>query len=275
PYVGLEKNIPADKFIDLLKKLGLKVLRIDEVSVETRKYGWLEFNRAEVEGDIKDLASILSSTFSAAAFEWGEHTILGEISAKLWHEGVKICFPEGDEELVVVMIHDSFLDVRIPTERVKGISGKVYIAGRSYTLPLSLSDLIVIVNMDSRSIKKLEKLIEVYGKEKVLAKETIEYLELIKKRKERVERMEIDYNSGYVISMDSEGRIKTLPLIDFLIGLIESEETERVLNIIKSAPGEKRDEIIKQLEEEMEIARALGKEKTFKLLMETLSKIKE
>ena len=272
PYIGLEKRIPSEKFIEVLKQLGLKVLKVDEITINTRRKGWIEFNRAEVEGDVKDVAVLLSSSLSAVAFEWGEHTVLGEVSAKLWHEGIRVCFPEGDEELVVAVIHDSFLDVRIPTERVKGIEGRVYLAGRSYTLPLSLRDLMIIINVHRNSIKKIEKLIEVYGKERVLTKETIEYLESIKKRKEK-ERIEIDYNSGYVISMDSEGKIKTIPLMSFILNILEMEDLERAISIIRSAPEDRRKEILGQLKEEMEIARALGRKRLLELIAKLIDKV--
>ena len=256
-YIGIEKEgLNLDDVKKILEDSGLKINNIDEVEIKT-KNNWKTFIRFEVLGFIEGYGPELSKKFNRAVFEWGEHTILGEVSAKLWHESVKIYYPDGDSEVIEVRIHDGFLDLILPTENIRGIKGSVVIGGLRIELPINGEQLFQISRLGDKAIRKLEKVVEIYGKERVLSESAIILLELAKRSEEK-EEIDIDYETGFVIKRKGK-KIITVPLWRYILNLIDDERFDEAKEILEKAPQETRNEIVEELQNELEISKVTGK----------------
>ena len=274
-YLGLEKGkVTTEELTEELKTLGLVILKIDEISLRTSFKGWVNFIRVEVIGFIEGVGKLLAMKHNALAFEWGDHTILGEISAKLWYEGAKIFYPSGKYENIPVVTFDGFLNIRIPSENIKGINGTIVIGQKKFKLPLTLDDLFLLLKFKKEAIRAIERAIEAYGKKKILSEEAIEFLESLKKKEKRM-KMEIDYEAGYIVFMNGEGKISTVPLFDYLLGLIINDKLDNAVNIIKKAPKNIKNSLFNELKNEIEYLKVLKREKDAKKIINFLEKIKE
>ncbi|RLE65628.1 MAG: hypothetical protein DRJ47_04655 [Thermoprotei archaeon] len=259
-YIGIEKedSVWREEVRKLLDKLGLRLGKVDEIEIKTKR-GWKTFIRIEIYGFVEGLANILSKQLKTTVFEWGEHTILGEVSAKLWYEAVRICYPDGDVETLPVLLCDGFLDAKIPSENVRGLKGVVYIGGLRIPLPIDEDNLRKILALKGDYYNKLERLIEAYGMEKILSSGAIRMLEEAKKgAKEQEERMEIDYEAGFVLKL-VEGKITTIPLLEYIVQLILDGKEEHAVNVVNEAPKNIEKELLKELRNEAEYRNVLGR----------------
>ncbi len=271
--LGIEKGkIDKETFKKDLEQLGFKVLKIFEIRVKTKR-GWIDFTVADVIEPTEGYASYLSTKYSATALEGGEHLIFGEVSAKLWNEAVKISYPDGSEETITILIHDNFLNAKIPTENIEGIKGEVLFNGFRVELPIKLTDLLIIVRIGKKALEKIDKLVQAYGREKILSREVIEYLEKLTKVREEVKES-IDYETGFVIIAKGT-KISTIPIPNYIVNIIKEGNLQKALKIYREAPNEIKQEIEKAVTEELEICKAIGRENEAKLLSEFLNKIKE
>ena len=163
PWIGVEaEKVEKKKFEETILRYGLTVFGEIEVEIKTSR-GWLKFTVLEVGGFVEGLARDLSKLFEVATVEAGPHLILGEPSAKIWDEAVKVVFPDGEEEVIPVFTNDGFLDVRIPNERIKGVRGSIVVSGKKYELPLTPESLVEIYTKGEELFKKVEKAASVYG----------------------------------------------------------------------------------------------------------------
>ncbi len=253
PWLGVKDTVDEDEFRKFVEeKLHLRILKSRKVKIKTRR-GWLSFIVVDVLGFAEGYAYYIVERFGVASLEGGEHLILGEPSAKLWDEAVKIVFPDNTEEIVPVYTFDGFLDIRLPTDNVEGLEGYITVAGATYTLPLSFDDLIEIYQRGK--IEKVEKAVSIYGMEKVLARDAISKLSQLRKRKVRVE---IDYESGFVFIMrDKEIITKSIP--DYVAELIQDGEFDKVSDIYGKCSPEIREGIKKKILELYHILEEIGK----------------
>lgn len=270
--IGIEKRVNKEDFIKKLQEWGFKVLKIYEIELKT-KQGWVSFWVADVLEPTENYAIYLSKTFSAIALEGGEHTILGEVSAKLWNEAVKVIFPDGSSQTIITIIHDNFLNAKIPTENIKGIEGEVLFDGLRIKIPIKLTDLLLLIKLSKKALQKIDRLVQAYGKNKILSKEVIEYLERLSKVKEEVKES-VDYETGFIIIAKGT-KITTIPIPNYIVDLVKNEKLEKAIKIYKDAPDKIKQEIQKAVSEEIEICKAIGKEKEAQLLSKFLEKIKQ
>lgn len=266
-YLGIEAG-KADlrEVIKFLKDCGLRVGKTRQVDIKVRD-AWVKFVVIEVFGFIEGLGRELSRRYNCKGLEWGGHTILGEVSAKLWHEAVKIYFPGGGSEVIPIMICDEFLSIRIPTDRVKGIKGSISLGGEVFELPLSLRDLSKVLLKGGKVAEVLKKAVEIYGKERVFSKEALEWLLTHKVVKEV--REEIDFETGYVVRVEGR-KIITIPLLNFILNLIKEGKVEKALEFYSKAPNEWKEKIVREVNAEKEYARALSEEEYLRALSKFL-----
>ncbi|HDJ89944.1 MAG TPA: hypothetical protein ENG40_04550 [Thermoprotei archaeon] len=270
--LGVESHIESKKIVEELNRYGFRARNERKISIKTKR-GIISFIVFDIMGFTEGYASILSQKFNCAALEGGEHLILGEASAKLWEEAVKIVWPDGESEIVSILIHDGFLDVIVPTENVIGITGRVFIGGFSFKIPISGEDMDKIIMMGKDAIEKIEKIVNMYGMYKVLSSEAIDkILEMEEKKKEVKE--EIDYETGFIIIL-KEGKISTIPISTYIASLIKEDKIDKAKDIIEKAPDEIKKDIISFLNEEMEINKSVGDKKYAEKIAKFLENIKK
>ena len=254
PWLGVSVSVDEKEFRDFVQqKLNLKFLSVKEIEIKTRK-GWIKFKIIDVTGFVEGYAQVLAERFNADALESGEHLILGEPSAKLWDEAVKVVFADKSEEIIPVYTFDGFLDLRLPTDKVRGLNGYIAIGGITYTLPLKFEDLVEIY--EKGKIEKVEKAAAIYGIDKIISKEAILKLKEIKQKNMKVE---IDYESGFVFIM-KEKEIITKSIPDYVIELIQEEKFEEIMNIYNRSPESLKEEIRRRISDFCHILKEIGKE---------------
>jgi len=269
-WIGVEGKIGSDRLRKLLERLSYRPVKELKISVKTSK-GWMEFNVFEVIGFVEGAARVVSGELKAAGLEAGDHLILGEVSARLWEEAVKVVFPDGSEEVIPILTYDGFLDIRIPNENVRGVKATIVIAGKVYELPLSLKDLEEIYSKGKEWAEKVEKAAMAYGVRKVLSQEAIEAL----LKGTRIGRkIEVDHESGYVI-ISERGRITTKPVSTYILELLAEGSLDEAKKIYKELPEEMRNDVRSIVEEERDIQRSLGRDDLANTYEEFLKKIKE
>ncbi|RLE71092.1 MAG: hypothetical protein DRJ45_04250 [Thermoprotei archaeon] len=270
--LGVESYIESKRIVEELSKYGFKARNERKISVKTKR-GLITFTVFDIMGFTEGYANILSRRFNCAALEGGEHLILGEASAKLWEEAVKIVWPDGESEIISILIHDGFLDAIIPTENVIGITGRVFIRGFSFKIPISGEDMDKIISMGKDAIEKIEKIINMYSMYRILSSDAIsKILEMERKREEVKE--EIDYETGFVVVL-KDGKISTIPISTYIAGLIKDNKMDKAKNIINKAPEEIKKDIISFLEEEIEINRTVGDKNYAKKIAEFLKELRK
>ncbi|RLF06949.1 MAG: hypothetical protein DRK00_00105 [Thermoprotei archaeon] len=254
PWIGVAEAVSEEEAREAMESVGLLLKKVvGTIEVRTER-GWIRFRVYEVEGGVEGVAEILAPRVGAPVFESGRHLILGEASARLWDEGAKVVFPDGVSEVVAIFTFDGFLDVRMPTSNVRGLKATMVIGGKIYELPLKLSDLIEVYSMGKRALEKVEKAASVYGLEKVISKEALE--ELRRRREKRI-RVEVDYETGFVLILEG-GRIRTAPLRSFFLDLIYEGRVEKAKEIFERAPEQVRRELLEALKEDYEASKAMG-----------------
>lgn len=270
-WVGVEKDkVETKRFRDFIRRLSYKPRREFVLSVRTSR-GWIKFNVVEVAGFVDGVARIVASELNAAGLEAGEHLIMGETSARLWDEAVRVAFPDGKEEVITILTYDGFLDIRIPNENVEGLNATITIAGKVYELPLSLNDLTEIYSKGKEWVEKVEKAAMAYGITKVVSEEA---LEAVRRGFKPGRKVEIDYEAGYVLIWE-EGKIRTKPLSTYLLELLMEDNVEDAVRIYENAPENTKKDLENMVKEEMELQKSLGREDLVNKYSVFLSKIKK
>ncbi len=173
PLVGVEQGkADLDTLASLLEKLGLTPMEYMELEIKTKR-GWIKFLAADVLGFTDGIATRLSTRFNCTAFEGGSHLRFGEPSAGIWEDAIKIVFPDGDTELIRIILNDNFLNLKLASEYVKGLKSYFYIKGITFELPLSKESLQQIYSMGSEAIDKLHRAISAYGYSKILSEDAL------------------------------------------------------------------------------------------------------
>lgn len=269
PWIGVAEEVSEEDARKALQNLGLTPLRvIGVVELETSR-GWLKFRVFEVTGAVEDAARVLAEDLNAPAFESGPHLVLGEVSARLWDEGAKVAFPDGSSEVIPVFTYDGFLDVRMPTRKVKGLRATIIVGGKQYELPLEIKDLLEVYGMGQKAIEKIEKAASVYGFEKVIAAAAWE--ELRRQRAGGIS-VEVDYEAGFV--MVKEGtKMRVISLDKFFLDLIFKGELDKMKDLVEKAPEEVKKRMLELLREELELAEASGDERRLKALRAASDKL--
>jgi tetratricopeptide (TPR) repeat protein len=268
PWVGFAVEVPEDAGKEALESLGLTVIRaVGVVEVRTRR-GWVKLRLYDVEGEVEGVAASLASALKAPALESGPHLILGEVSARLWDEGAKVVFPDGSSEVVALYTYDGFLDVRMPTDYVKGLKATIRVGGKTYELPLKLEDLIEIQGRGPDALEKLEKAVAVYGLEKIISREALEEL---KRRKAEV-KVEVDYEAGFVLVKEG-GKVRVAALRDYFLELLYRGEHERAKKVYDEAPEEVKRSLLETVREEYNALKELGEESRARVILEAAEKL--
>lgn len=262
-WLGLEKTCIDEKRLEeFFEKNNIVVTSSFDVEIQVEPGKWLAFKIYEITGFVEGVACTLASVFNCTSLEAGKHLVLGEISAKLWDEAVRICTPEGHQKNIVVFTYDAFLDVRMPTKNIRGIPPQMVIRGKTYKLPLSLDDLVEISRLGKKYLEKVEKAASVYGMDKVISREALEELHKKTERRELEEikevKYDVDYEAGYVLLMD-KGKITTLSIPRFVVNLVEENKIEEALEIFKKCDVKRRNEIKEAVEDLLYFYKASGK----------------
>ncbi|ABL77666.1 hypothetical protein [Thermofilum pendens] len=221
PWIGIGKKCLENEqeVAKYLEDSGVQVLKKFELEIEVDGE-WIPFLVFEVLGFVEGLSEDLSRNFQCPTLESGPHLVLGEVSAKLWDEAVKVVFPDGGSRIIPVFTFDAFLDIRVPTKKVKGLKGQLILAGRVFELPLSKDDLLFIAKLDKKYLEKIEKAVAVYGLDKILSKEA--QAELAGKPSKKSLSYEVDYESGMALVM-LENKIQTIGIPRLAVLLAEEE----------------------------------------------------
>ncbi len=267
PWVGVESSkVDVKKLREIVEGYGLVVLGEKSIEVKTSR-GWLRFLILEVAGFVEGVARALASELSVTALEAGPHLVLGEVSAKLWDEAVKVVFPDGEEELIPVYRYDGFLDLKLPTDNVRGVEATIVIKGETFTLPLKFEDLLRIREMGKHFLEKVEKAAAVYGTTRIIAPEA---LRALRERAAKEVKVEVDYETGFVLIYDG-ARISTRPILSYVIELVKRGDVDKAKEILEKAPEKVKEELAEGLREEASIHRSLGDEEFAKKLEEVAS----
>ncbi len=255
-WIGVAREIPEEEVIKTVTSLGLVVRRVvGEVEIKTLK-GWIGLRIYDVYGDVEGIASNLAKIFSAAVLESGRHLVLGETSARLWDEGAKVVFPDGEGELIPIYTYDGFLDVRMPTSNVRGLKATLVVGGKTYELPLGPDDLMEILSMGRKALEKVEKAASVYGLDKIISREAIEQL---RQHKEEV-KVEVDYDSGLAMIREG-GKVRIVNLKQYFLKLVQNNELEKARELLDKAPQSLAEELVEALKKEYEVDKALDEDK--------------
>lgn len=249
-----EKELDENKIVEELNKLGINIITKKAIKIRTKK-GWQDAIYYEVLGSSEGLAEFFSSKFNAPFFEGP--IVLGEVSAKLWSEAIRIHYPSGEKEVVEIFICDSFLDAKIPTANVEGLSGYITVGSRRYSLPLSKEAIKEINSLGEAALDKIVKATEIYGN-KVLD------VSLLRELEEEEVREGVDYEVGYVIIM-KRNKITTVPLEEYFLSLLLKDELDKAKKIYKEAPNEWKNRLKKILENEINRLKESNKDKAEKL----------
>ncbi|RLF07637.1 MAG: hypothetical protein DRJ64_02575 [Thermoprotei archaeon] len=253
-WIGVEEGkINIELLEKYLNENGFLILNKIRISVKTSK-NWIDFVVFEVSGFTEGLADVISRRFNVISLEGGKHLILGETSAKLWDEAVKIVFPNGDSEIVPIFTFDGFLDLRMPTENIRGVNPTILVSGKLYTLPLSLDDVLEIYKKGKKFFEKIEKVATIYGVDKVISREA---MDILKERSKKSIKIEVDYETGYVLISNGVS-LTTKTLSSYFLSLIFEDNIEEALKIYNDAPSQVKDELKNLVIEELEIQKNLN-----------------
>ncbi len=250
PWLGIKTGCAAEEeFERYLKEYGYSFMKKFEIEVLVGS-SWEKFKVYDVLGFVEGTAEILAEAFNCPALESGPHLVLGEVSAKLWDEAVKIVLPDGKFYIVPVYTYDGFLDIRMPTSKVRGLKGQIIVGGRVFELPLSEEDFKQIMLLDKRLLEKLEKAIAIYGYEKVIDRKLLEKLKEEKtgRGREQAITYEIDWDAGTVLCI-VDGKLTSMNLTRFAILLAQRELYGELEKFVSMLDPDKRKEIKEALEE--------------------------
>ncbi|MEZ0346525.1 MAG: hypothetical protein ABWK01_08255 [Infirmifilum sp.] len=274
PWIGLESSCVTRDLEDYLKGYGYTILRTFEIELLVKDV-WRKFTVYEVVGFAEGVAEILAETFNCPAIEAGPHLILGEVSAKLWDEAVKVVMPSGESFTIPVYTYDGFLDIKMPTSKVRGLKGEIIIAGKTFSLPLTENDFHELMIMDRRIKEKIEKAISVYGVKKILSED---FLGKIKESgtgegiKSGRLMYEIDDSTKMVLCL-YEGKLTSMNLQRFAIFLVEKELFDELREFSKKLVPADRKIVLKALQEYFELyENSIKHRDRLKNIMEELEK---
>ncbi|MGC9067713.1 MAG: hypothetical protein ACP5IZ_01845 [Thermoprotei archaeon] len=173
PLIGIEHGkADLDTLASVLDKMGLTPMEYMELEIKTKK-GWIKFIVADVLGFTDGVASKLSTRFNCIAFESGSHLRFGEPSAGIWEDAVKVVFPDGDSEIIRIILNDNFLNLKLASEYVKGLKSYFYVKGVTFELPLSRESLHQIYLMGGEAIDKLHRAVSAYGYLRILSEDAL------------------------------------------------------------------------------------------------------
>ena len=254
PWLGVEAGKKSrEELKNLMEERGLRVLGFRSVEIKTSK-GWIKFDVAEIAGFVEGYARELAASLGVVAMEAGPHLVLGEPSARLWDEAAKIVFPDGSEETVPILTYDGFLDLRVPTENVKGLKGTITIGGKVYEIPLSPDDLVEVYRRGEEHFKKVEKAVSVYGVTRIISREALTALAKVKRGPPKYE---VDYEAGLAFVYE-EGRIRTVSVPAFTLELAIKGFVEEAFSLFSKAPDRIKEAIRSGVKEEYEIYKSIG-----------------
>ncbi len=256
-WLGFEEGcMDEERFAEILRKNSIEPG--NRFSIELLVGGeWVRFVVYEVHGFVEGSACILAEATGCRVLEGGKHLILGEVSAKIWDEAVKVCDPGGGVEVIPVYTYDAFLDVRMPSRYVRGLEPEILVGGRVYRLPLSLGDLEDIARKGL--IAKVEKAASVYGLYRVVSEEALRELRRRREEKEKEFRYEVDYESGYVVVVRA-GKVSAVGLPRFLVLLVEEGRYKDARKILQEAPASMRRELCEALLDTYYLWKTMGRD---------------
>lgn len=275
PWIGIEYSCPQSEVESFLKEYGYIIKRTFEIELFIREE-WRKFKVYEVLGFAEGVAEVIAETFNCPALEAGPHLVLGEISAKLWDEAAKVVMPTGEIYIVPVYTYDGFLDVKMPTSKVRGLKGQMIIRGKAYDLPLAETEILSML-VDKNVKQKIDKAIAVYGASKIISKELLDTV-MGKKLGESSLKSKITYEidpDTKIVLFLYEGKLTSLSLPRFIVFLVEREMFDDIENVLEklddsdlrnvyevlreyseflsssSKPSGKLEDILKKLEEKV------------------------
>ncbi len=259
------KSLSIEEFIRDIENLGYTVIgNPHNLKIKT-KAGWVEFKIIDVIGFTDGIGKVLAYKYSSPVLEGP--IIHGEVSAGIWEETVRIFYPDGRYEDVAIMIHDSFINAKIPTKNVDCLYGEIFIYGRSFKLPLNAEDLEMIATLGDEALEMLDKAISAYGLENLISDKALS--ERIKKDKLEVE--ELDFNSGFaMVKRNSDFFI--ISIVDYVVKLIIDGNTDKAYNIYEKLNESRREEIIKILKDELTMYGKTGRRKEYSNILAFMQK---
>lgn len=237
PWVGISGDCSKlEEAEEVLRSMGFTILRKFQLELQVEG-AWRSFIVFEVLGFVEGVAEVLSAELGCPALESGPHLVLGEVSAKIWDEAAKIVFPEGREALVPILTYDAFLDLVLPTRKVKGLEGRITIIGRTFKLPLSKEDLHDIIKLGSKYLEKIERAVSVYGHDRILSASALTELLLRKTKPEEEFRYEVDFNEGMAF-LYKNGKLTAVSIPRLAVMLAERGRFEEVEMLVSRCEGE-------------------------------------
>lgn len=268
PWIGVAVEADEESVKKLLSNLGLEVVRtLGVVELETSR-GWIKFRVFEVLGGVEDSARVIAEDTGLPAFESGPHLILGEVSARLWDEGAKVVFPDGKSEVIPIFTYDGFLDVRMPTRKVRGVKATIIAGGKMYELPLGIAELLEIYALGQKVLEKIEKAASVYGLDKVISSDALEEL----KRRRAEVAVEVDYETGFVMIREGS-RMRVVSINSYIPELIYRGEYTKLKELWDKAPENSKEIFRKIIENEIKAAKSIEDENRIKSLKEATEKL--
>uniref|UniRef100_A0A7C1TB31 Uncharacterized protein n=1 Tax=Thermofilum pendens TaxID=2269 RepID=A0A7C1TB31_THEPE len=236
PWLGVSAECPREaEAEELLKSMGYILRR--KLQLEVLVEGsWMRFSVFEVQGFVEGVAGVLAEDLGCPALESGPHLVLGEVSAKIWDEAAKVVFPDGREVLVPILTYDAFLDIVLPTSKVKGLEGRITILGKTYKLPLSREDLMEIAGLGEKYLEKVERAAAAYGLSRILSEAALDALKPAKKIEEGL-NFEVDFEENVAV-VRRGGKLTIMSIPKLVLMLVEMERYSEAEEILRKCGGE-------------------------------------
>ncbi|MEM4791046.1 MAG: hypothetical protein QXP54_06515 [Thermofilum sp.] len=237
PWVGVSAECPKlEEAEKVLESMGFTVMKKFQLELQVEG-AWRSFTVFEVLGFVEGAAELLAAELGCPALESGPHLVLGEVSAKIWDEAAKVVLPEGREVLIPILTYDAFLDLVLPTQKVRGLEGRITITGRTFKLPLTKEDLLEIARLGSKYLEKVEKAIAVYGSERIVSAAALSELLLRRVKLEEEFRYEVDFDEG-VAFLYKGGKLTAVSIPRLAVMLAEKGRLEEVEQLFEKCEGE-------------------------------------
>lgn len=262
------ESLNVREFIKNIENLGYTIISEPYILKIRTKMGWIEFKVVDVMSSANGIGKTLAHKYNSPSLEGP--IIHGEVSAGLWEEAVRIFYPNSEYEDVAIMIHDSFINIKIPTKNVDGLHGEIFIHGRSFKLPLNTEDLEVIAALGNEALKTLERAILAYGLKSMISSKTLS--EYIKKNEFRAE--EIDFNSGFAVVKENNG-VSVVPIVDYVIKLVIDGYVDKAYNVYVKLNEDRKREVIEILKDELVIHEKTGKRRGYNNITAFMRKLNE
>lgn len=262
------ESLSVEEFIKYVENLGYTIVSEPYILKIKTKIGWIEFKVIDVMNPTNGIGKTLAHKYNSPSLEGP--IIHGEVSAGLWEEAVRIFYPNSEYEDVAIMIHDNFINIKIPTKNVDGLHGEILIHGRSFKLPLNTEDLEVITNLGNEALKTLERAILAYGLKSMISSETLS--ECIKKNEFKSE--EIDFNSGFVVIKEDNG-VSVVSIVDYVVKLVIDGYVDKAYNVYERLNEDRKREIVEILKDELVIYEKTGKRRGYNNISAFMQKLNE